>query len=490
MKKFLHFRQRNNKGFLLLSMLVFSTIAIVTIGAFVSWSLTSSKLERKVQSRELALQIAEAGIEYSRWYLAHFQSGYTLGNSGAGPYVYNFKDKDGDTVGTYTITVTAPASGSTLVKIKSTGATLADPTATRSIQISLAIPSLAKYAVFANSDIRFGQGTVVYGPIHSNGGIRFDGVAWNKLTSAKTSYDDPDHTGGSEFGVHTHVNATTGAVDDTFRPLEAPPSTMQTRTDVFKAGRDFPVPAVDFTGITSDLSTIQTQAIASGRYIGPSTNGLGYAIIFKTDDTFDLYKINSLVGTSGQCTNSQNQSGWGSWTINSKTKLATYAFPTNGLIYVNDNLWVEGQINTARLTVVAATLPDNASTRRNIMINNNLTYTNYDGQDVIALIAQNNITTGLGSANDLRIDAALIAQNGRAGRFYYPSACSTGYVRNSLLLYGMIGTNQRYGFAYTDNTGYLTRTVTYDSNLLYSPPPNFPLASDKYQIISWEELEN
>ena len=59
-----------------------------------------------------------------------------------------------------------------------------------------------------------------------------------------------------------------------------------------------------------------------------------------------------------------------------------------------------------------------------------------------------------------------------------------------VVLAGIIGTNQRYGFAYTDGTGYDTRTITYDTNLLYAPPPNFPLASDKYQIILWEELEN
>jgi hypothetical protein len=90
------------------------------------------------------------------------------------------------------------------------------------------------------------------------------------------------------------------------------------------------------------------------------------------------------------------------------------------------------------------------------------------------------------SANDLRIDAALIAQNGRAGRHYYGSSCSND-TRNSLTLYGMIATNLRYGFAYTDGTGYDTRNIIYDANLLYGPPPSFPLTSDQYQIISWEE---
>jgi hypothetical protein len=89
----------------------------------------------------------------------------------------------------------------------------------------------------------------------------------------------------------------------------------------------------------------------------------------------------------------------------------------------------------------------------------------------------------------LRIDAALVAQNGRAGRYYYNSSCGTAYQRAKLTLYGMIGSNGRYGFAYTDGTGYSERDIIYDANLLYGPPPSFPLTSDQYQTISWDETK-
>ncbi len=487
--------QQKQKGFLLVGVLVFAAVSIVTVTAFISWASTSARLSRRVENRELSLQIAETGIEYARWYLAHYQSGYTLGNAGAGPYVYPFEDKDGTQIGTYTLTITAPPTGSTLVKIKSTGATTIDPSATRSINVNLAIPSLAKYSVLANTDIRFGEGTVVYGPLHSNGGIRFDGVAWNKVTSAKSSYDDPDHNGGTEFGVHTHVNNSGGGTDSSYRPAESPPNTVENRSDVFKAGREFPVPAVDFSGVTADLATIKTQAQASGVYLAPS-GSVGYQIILKTNDTFDVYRITGLVAAPNNCTNINNETGWGTWSINTKTFVANYTIPANGLVFVDDDVWVEGQINTARVTIAAARFPDSVSTRKNIIINNDLTYTNYDGQDVIALIAQNNITTGLVSEDDLRIDGALIAQNGRVGRYYYRPAgnsqnrCAPYHTRTLLTLTGMIASNQRYGYAFTDGTGYETRIINYDTNLLYSPPPNFPLASDKYQIILWEELEN
>jgi hypothetical protein len=482
------------KGSILIQAFVFGVIAVVMVGALVSWAKVNINASRVGVEREQALQIAEAGIDYYRWHLAHAPTDYYDGNAATstGPYVHDFYDKDGTKIGTFSLTVTPPQSGFTLVKVKSVGKVVTDSSVARAIEVQLAIPSLAKYAVVANDDMRFGQGTEVFGPVHSNGGIRFDGLAHNIITSAEASYDDPDHTGAVEFGVHTHVTLPGGAVNDTFRAAEAPPSAMANRTDVFEAGRQFPVPAADFVGITTDLAQIKANAAAAGKYLSAS-GAQGYKIVFKTNDTFDVYKVNNLMPAPSGCTNAASQTGWGTWTIrttgsNNTTLVGNYAIPANGLIFVEDNVWVEGQINTARVTLAAGKFPDNASTRPSITVNNSLTYTNYDGQDVIALISQGDVNVGLGSADTLRIDAALVAQNGRTGRYYYSSSCGTGYDRTSLTLYGMIASNIRYGFAYTDGTGYDTRNIIYDANLLYGPPPSFPLTSDQYQTISWEEV--
>ena len=145
------------------------------------------------------------------------------------------------------------------------------------------------------------------------------------------------------------------------------------------------------------------------------------------------------------------------------------------------------------MTIAAGRFPDNASTRRSITINKNLLYNSYNGTDVLALIAQDNVNIGLVSDDTFRIDAALIAQNGRVGRYYYSSNCQLDsinyYNRNTVTLFGMLATNQRYGFAYTNGTGYNVRNITYDTNLLYGPPPSFPLTSSQYQTISWQEVQ-
>jgi hypothetical protein len=471
-------KSTNKNGSILIQTLVFASLAILLMTSLAVGAATSIKASRRSVTREQAIQIAEAGIDYYRWHLAHAKADYQDGTGAPGPYVHDFTDATGAHIGTFTLTITPPSLGSTVVTVESTGKVDSDPGISRSIVAQLAIPSFAKYAVVANDDMYFGAGTEVYGPIQSNGGIHFDGLAHNVISSAKSTYVDPDY-GTNEFGVYTRVSP----ADPT------PPRAVPSRPDVFMAGRQFPVPAVDFAGLTANLAQIKADAQANGAYFS-SSGAQGYHIVLKTNDTFNLYKVTSLSSASKNCSkNSSTGSDWGLWSIASETLVGTYAIPSNGLVFVEDNLWVDGQINTARLTIASGVFPDSPSTRTSITVNHNLKYTNYDGSDVLSLIAQNNINVGFASDNDLRIDGALIAQNGRVGRYYYQSQCGTGFIRNSITLYGMIATNVRYGFAYTDGTGYQTRNLNYDANLLYGPPPSFPLTSDQYSILSWKEVQ-
>lgn len=477
-------------GIILINALVLGTVALTVTVALISWGTTILKSTRTLDSREQAFQIAEAGVEYYRWHLAHAPQDFQDGTGATGPYVHAVKDADGDTIGQYSLTITPPPTGSTIVKVRSVGTITSDPTISRTIQATLAIPSLAKFAVVANQNMRFGAGTEVFGPIHSNAGIRFDGVSHNLITSSVSTYDDPDDSSSQQrFAVYTTVS-----------PQDPnPPAAVPSRPDVFMAGRQFPVQSFDFNGLTIDLSQMKSNAQASGVYV-PSSGSQGYHIVLKSNDTFDLYKVTALQSAPNNCTNTNSQSNWGTWSVKTQVHPTSgannspqnYPFPANGIIFVEDHVWVDGTINGARITIAAGRFPDNVSTRKDIMINTDLTYTNYDGSDVISLVAQRNVTTGMYSDDNLRIDAALVAQNGRVGRFYYEADCRTGgtnyYTRNSITLYGMIATNERYGFAYTDGTGYDTRDIIYDSNLLYGPPPSFPLTSSQYQTISWEEV--
>jgi hypothetical protein len=490
--------QRFIKGYLIIQVLVFGSVGLIILSALIGWAASSNLSAKNFSYREQAFQIAEAGVEYYRWHLAHAPQDFKDGQSSAGPYAHDYLDQNGNKIGTFTLTITPPPIGSTVVKIVSKGEVAADPAVSRSVETVLAIPSLAKYAVASNAKIRFGEGTEIFGPIFSNNGIRFDGLAHNLILSAKDVYDDEDHSGSNEFGVHTHRRPPPHQdIYSGFVAEEAPPSSVADRGDVFMAGREFPVPAIDFIGMVSNLAQLKTTAQAGGSYYGPS-GGQGYRLVLKTNDTFDLYRVTSLISNPGSsCSNNvtaKDQPGWGTWSVKNQVFLGNHPIPSNGAIFIEDHVWVEGKIDGARLTIASGRFPDLTASRTNIIVNNDLLYTNYDGADIVGLIAQNNVSVGLKSANDLQIDAAMIAQNGLVGRFYYGNACGTEYVREKLTLNGMIATNQRYGFAYINGqngehvSGYETRDIIYDARLLYSPPPYFPLTSNHYEVISWREI--
>ena len=470
--------KKNNHGMIIVQTLVFSAIAVIMIGALASWTATTIKAGRITFNREQAFQAAEAGIDYYRWHLAHAPSDFQDGTGGAGPYVHSLQDKNGNTIGQFSLNITAPGLGSTLVGIESTGISTLDPDYPRKIKSSVAKPSIAKYAVAGNNAMRFGAGTEIFGSIHVNGGIRFDGLAHNLVTSATTTYTDTDGdacTGSNSWAVHTCLSP----ADPTS------PTALPLRPDVFEAGRLISQPSINFSGFTADLAILKANAqSADGFWRDVAGTGfVGYHVVLKTNDTFDLYKINSWASL-GSCSGTSS-----SWSIGTQTLQGNYSFPVNGIIFLEDNVVVDGQIDGARLTITAADLVS-PIVNKNIIINNDISYTFYDGTDSLGLIGQYGVMVGMISEDDLKIDAALIAQNDRVGRFYYVGSSCTYKNRAIISLYGMIASFARYGFAYTNGTGYVTRNITYDANLLYAPPPNFPLTSDQYQILSWQEVKN
>lgn len=482
-------KNSNQRGGLLVQVLVYSGIATMLLTALVSWASINVRAGREAFCREQAFQISEAGIDYYRWHLAHWNNDYKDGTAIAGPYIHTFNDKDGNPLGTYSLDIIAPPVGSTVVTVRSKGMVSECPSVYRRIEAKFAIPSFAKYVLLSNAQMFFGAGDEVFGPLHSNGGIGFLAgtpapKVHNKVTSGVASFS---YGGSNRFGVFTTVPA----VDP------APGSPVPNRPDVFMGGRQFPVPSVDFTGITADLSAIKAAAIASGFYRGSSGKS-GYRVLLKTNDTFDLYRVDTLQNTSAACKDMLGQTGWGSWSVKNDTLLSSNnAIPANGLLFFEDNVWVEGKINTARVTIAVAKFPDSVVSRPNIIINNNLTYTNYDGQDVIGLISQGNVLIGMVSADVLQIDAAVLAQNGAIFRYYYEGKgggkCNPYHLRTSITFHGaMASFNQSY-FAYSDSggvitNGYQSQPAYYDSNLLYAPPPSFPKTSDKYEVISWKEI--
>ena len=399
--------------------------------------------------------------------MAHFPGDYQDGTGAPGPYVHDYIDRDTQqNIGKYSLTITPPLTGSTIVTVKSTGWTNNNPGVTRTITSRFGIQSLAKYSILNNGPVWIYFSPQVFsGQVHSNNGVRFDVTGNAPIYSAKETYTCPSWQ----------------------------QCTSPTMPGVWGSGNanfwQYPVPAVDFSAFTSNLASIKSLAQGGGIYLPPS-NAQGYSLVFNSDGTVSIYKVSSLLS---------NPTGWTydvdmSWIA--KNQYTDYdvrqfqytaSIPSNGAIYVEDNIWVEGTVK-GRVTVAAAQLPYNSSTAPTIYIPNNIVYSAKDGSSVLGLIGQKDVIPTYHAPNDLEVNAAVISQNSSFQFFYYP-----GNIKNSINIYGAI---IEFGwwfdnFVWTSGinnnviAGYANSNYSYDANLLYGPPPSFPLSSSGYQLLSW-----
>src|SRR5258708_2508560 len=131
-QKYYKLRER---GQLSVELLLFSTITVVLISGFVSLAASFVQLSLRSLNKNQAFAIAEAGIEYYRWHLAHAPADFQDGTGHAGPYLHNYFDKDGHFLGSFTLDITPPPVGSNLVTIVSTGRVLADSSVQKIIKV-------------------------------------------------------------------------------------------------------------------------------------------------------------------------------------------------------------------------------------------------------------------------------------------------------------------------------------------------------------------
>jgi len=439
-------------GFIMLTVLVMAVIlsALGVIGAQV---LTSNERFGLYESRSAeALNIAEAGVNYYLWHLAHNSTDYTDGNATTppstpyGPYTHNYYDVNGKFLGTYTLWITPPTNGSTITTVKSIGQVPNFP-GTRTILAQLGQPSFANYALLTGTEVWFGPDESSNGPVMSDVGVHMDGTNNGPVYAANATY-----TPSAEFGGDGHVhNGVWGN--------GGPSSEWQ-----------FPVPSIPFSNVTADYSSCGTQAKSSGTYLA-SSGKLGYYLQLLSNGKINEYIVKS-----------ENSSGITTTTVNPITTLSA---PSNGILYVADNVWVQGTGWPGRIDIISGVLPANSSTNTNITIIGNLTYAAKNGSDVIGLIAQNNVQVAPYAASTIEIDGALLAQNGSI------LAEESGSAKNALTFYGALDSYNFWTWSWVDGNGnvvygYKTDSNTFDTNLTYGPPACYP-TTGTYAVLNWRE---
>ncbi len=453
----------SQQGSVLVALLISAATFSIIIYSLLAILASQFDFSFRRESHDQALNIAEAGINYYRWHLLQAPDDFQDGTGGPGPYIHDYRDPQGNIIGEYSLEITPPSEGSTIVTVKSTGHTNDYPLVKRAITAQLGQTSYAQYAFLTGASSWFGSGITVFGPIHSNNGIRQDGVNISTVTSAQTTY-----TCGSETGC----------------------SPSQTMPGVWGSGGDsglwdFPVPAIDFDAISFDFGEMRTEAQANGVYLGPS-GSWGYHVIFFPDSTVDIYTVTNTSRPYGYAVEDGCQRR--REIINTQNFLGRWDISDAPIIFLEDRTWVNGTVN-GRTTVVAARFPI-GSFDTNIWIPSSLTYLAKDGNHSLGLIAQNDIYFTRDIPTDFEVDAALMAQQGHIIRHGYLWFCGnhSNAVRNSLTLYGSHISNLKsyWNFGSSPSSGFITRTSNYDANLLYDPPPYYP-STGLFDLISWEE---
>lgn len=507
--------KKNKKGSALAMVLVMVAIIVITLTSLLGYIASQINYSKDRVERERAFQVAEAGAYYYRWYLAHKVEGKTSSQIqdfwdnqspiGVGS-AYNsvFSDSSNIAIGEYQLEVTPPSAGSTIVTVKSTGWTYKKPSVKRTVQVRFRRPSWSEYTFLSNSFMNFGSESTVFGKVHSNDGIRFDGKAYNTVSSAKSRFDDPSHGGAIDFGVHTHASPADGGAPA--YPWAA--GTVPDRPDIFIGGRTFPVPEVSFSGVTADFDNMKTKAQGGlGKYFNET--GVGRRIKLKTDGTYDVCTINSAnpnhsisgytgvvsgasgsyVGTNGSacttgncCTGASCPYISGNHNKGKCFSLNNYPIVNDGVIFVENSVWVEGSVNNKRVTIAAAKL-SGSSTDADIYIgisNNNLRLAAYDCNNMLGLVAQRDVRVLNDCPSYFTVDAALLAQKGLVG-------IVTGMGgKYSMTFNGAIASYLQPYFQ-SGGSGFADRTYNFNNKLLYCPPPYFPTGTE-YAIDQWDEL--
>jgi hypothetical protein len=442
--------------------------------------ITQYQVQEHKYAKERALDIAEAGLDYYKWFLAHYPDDTTNGTGVPGPYVHTYTDPEEGDIGKFSLEVASSTACSEVyaIDIFSTGYTNESPSTTRTVYGRYARPTVSEYAYIINSNVWAGSDRTIIGPYHSNGIIRMDGTNNSTVTSGQEDWVCDGTLPCTPNAVGTTLDAVYG---------DGPNSSFWS----------FPAPPINFVGLTVDLASMQDKAEnAGGIYIGPSGD-YGYRIDFQSDNTIDVYVADTTYSYYGYTT----QDGWQTerHVIDDDDPFATYTIPTEcPLIFVEDKVWLEGEIST-KVTIAAADI-DTAGVDPSIILNDDITYTNEDAG--LLAIGEEDVLVGLVVPNDMELNGIFIAQNGRFGRNHYKTGGSEdvldmhdAYVtRDTLTVNGTIVSNGREGTKWVGAggafiSGFETRYNSYDRDLVANPPPLTPETSDTYRFIEWREVE-
>jgi len=456
--------------------LVFSFIFLIMLGGLLTFILIQHKVSVQNIAWEESLRVAESGIDYYKWCL----------NNGAEDQCQmqrNYYDQEGVLIGDFSLEVISDVScGETISRrIYSTGRSSKYNDVERTLEVAYGRMSIAKFAYLLNDNVWAGPDRQIKGLYHSNGGIRMDGENQSLISSTLNEWVCTSSFGCSTCPVSSgcRIEGSNCICPGVFTTTENP------RTDLFS----FPVSPFDFAGITVDLAGIKSKAQSYSIYLPPSgsidSSADGYHLVFKPDGTVEVRIITRLWSDWAY----SEEQGWHNdyFRIRDEYLYNTYSIESScPVIFVEDNLWVEGTI-AGKVTLASANLISPA-VKTNIILVNDIDYAAYDENHAFMAIAENNVLISPSSPDNMFLHGIIIAQNGHFGINHYPDN-----IKNNLELNGSVVSNGRVGTQWISGSyivsGYLHRQNYTDPDLIYSALPFVPYSEYEFKAIKWEELD-
>ncbi|MCA9362884.1 hypothetical protein KC851_01020 [Candidatus Kaiserbacteria bacterium] len=470
------FRQKpkfnKNRGALLVLILVLGGVFFVITSAFIGYIVTQSKVVEQRYILNRSIEVAEAGINYYKWYLHHNTADVAaaLPPSGSETHIYSHPE-DGN-IGEYTISVASTTYCGTIssIDVTSTGYTYDDPSLTRTISARFVRPTVANYSYILDANVWAGSDRQIYGPYHSNQGIRMDGTNHSVVSSGLETWDCEDQCSPDQNGVDGVFTTTANADQSLFV---------------------FPSTPVSFGSFVNDMDDIEEAAENHGGFHKDPSSYYGYLVQFigggqlRVTEVRDTYRyrngsgyyerhIIEDLGTSEV------------WTINQDCPV----------VFIDDKVWLEAESGADLDELVSVVSTDT------IILQGDIEYANPD-EDGLLAIAEDDILIGVDVPDNMDINGIFIAQEGHFGRNHYnydwlpdPSGSLNFrpyYKRNSLDINGTIVSKGSVGTKWvsgsTYKSGFEFRTNTYDRNLVDNPPPLVPNTSDNYILSDWREAD-
>ncbi len=480
----------NKKGGAIIVVLVFAGIFVIGVGALLQFVLQQSQSGRGKEVKEKAMQLAEAGLEYYKWHLAHNPDSEWSGT-------IEYQDPQSNArVGEFIITTTVNRQcGEIMTRdISVEGRVDEDTRFTRTISARYMYPSVANYSYLIDSDVWAGSSRTITGPYYSGGGIRMDATHNSIVTSGVSTW-----TCDGSFGCSPTVSkAGVWGVGSNPELWQYPAAST-----------------IDFANIQVDYADLKSKSQSDGHYFSSVSNGVGdrgYHIIFKSDGTFDMYRVDSASYNWGWDSSGSAHRDY--HTITSESFIGNYTIPSDcSLLFIEDQVWLEGVVS-GRVTLVAADIVNNYDP--NIILHNNLTYATGADVDGITIIGEHDITISAKSPEYLTLNGIFVADSGKFGRYHYVE--NPGYywdygIWNWVYAYG-VGTTQdletltingtvvssertgtswgywiyRWGYGWIEeDSGFANRVNSYERVQAFNPPPFAPSASTIPYMVNWRE---